>query len=186
MFTDKQTQIFALIAKERERQDKKHPLPNGFPKDLRSEILMEEVGEVAKARLERDTVQMRKELIEVAATAVRWIEIMDMESIEGMDRMLELGISPEPEEIALYTNTEGMTYKFSVFKNEDIEQLTHHEKVALGHIAESIEQNRKASGKNPRNTYLGINTDEAYANQVIDILEANGHWGEEWNGWNTR
>lgn len=79
-------------------------------------------------------------------------------------------------------NTEGMTYKFSVFKNEDIEQLTHHEKVALGHIAESIEQNRKASGKNPRNTYLVINTDEAYADQVIDILKANGHWGEEWNG----
>ncbi|WP_163854603.1 hypothetical protein [Paenibacillus elgii] len=82
-------------------------------------------------------------------------------------------------------NTEGMTFKFSVFKNEDIEQLTHHEKVTLGHIAESIEHNRQMSGKNPRNTYLVINTDEPYADEVIEIMKRYGHWGDspELNAW---
>lgn len=75
-------------------------------------------------------------------------------------------------------NLEGMAFKFSVFKNEDVEQLTLGEKVALGHIAESIEDNRRAEGKNPRNTYLVINTDEPYADEVIAILKRNGHWGE--------
>ncbi|WP_433921558.1 hypothetical protein [Paenibacillus taichungensis] len=32
-----------------------------------------------------------------------------------------------------------MAFKFSVFKAEDIDLLTHEEKVALGHIAEAIE-----------------------------------------------
>ncbi|CAH1054087.1 hypothetical protein [Paenibacillus pseudetheri] len=75
-------------------------------------------------------------------------------------------------------NLEGMAFKFSIFKNDDVEQLTHEEKVALGHIAESIEDNRRAEGKNPRNTYLVINTDESYVDEVIAILKRNGHWGE--------
>lgn len=74
-------------------------------------------------------------------------------------------------------NTEGMAFKFSVFKSEDVDKLTHGEKVALGHIAESIEDNRRTEGKNPRNTYLVINTDEPYADEVIDILKRHGHWG---------
>lgn len=74
-------------------------------------------------------------------------------------------------------NTEGMANKFVVFIGEDVEVLTHQEKVALGHIAESIEDNRCETGKNPRNTYLVVNTDESYADEVIEILKRYGHWG---------
>ncbi len=62
-------------------------------------------------------------------------------------------------------------------KISDVEQLTHHEKVALGHIGEAIQEIRIKQGKSPVNQYLVINTDEPYADEVIDILKHHGHWG---------
>ncbi|MEK8133168.1 hypothetical protein WMW72_35425 [Paenibacillus filicis] len=73
-------------------------------------------------------------------------------------------------------NLTGMAYKFQVLKNDDIEKLTHHEKVALGHIVERIIENRRAEGK-VDNYYLVINTDEPYADEVVEILKRHGHWG---------
>ncbi|MDF2615434.1 MAG: hypothetical protein K0Q47_89 [Sedimentibacter sp.] len=40
-----------------------------------------------------------------------------------------------------------------------------------------IVEGRKKDGKNPENEYIIINTDEPYANEVIEILKKNGHWG---------
>ena len=40
-------------------------------------ILSEEVGEVAKAILEEGAVELRKELVSVAAVAVAWVELLD-------------------------------------------------------------------------------------------------------------
>jgi hypothetical protein len=71
---------------------------------------------------------------------------------------------------------DGMAMKFTVLKNDDIEKLGHHAKVALGHVAEEIKELREKEDKK-NNLYLVINTDEPYADQVIDILKANGHWG---------
>lgn len=73
-------------------------------------------------------------------------------------------------------NTEGMAYKFQVIKGTDIEKLPHQSIVALGHIVEDILENRKAEGK-PVNSYLVINTDEPYADEVIEIMKRHGHWG---------
>lgn len=79
--------LFDEINKERDRQDFKHPYPKGFPNDIRMEILAEEVGEVAKAKLEGDQSQLRDELIQVAATAVRWIECLDLEKKNDIEKL---------------------------------------------------------------------------------------------------
>ncbi|MDB5056346.1 MAG: hypothetical protein JWM44_4396, partial [Bacilli bacterium] len=76
---DPRSAIFELITVERQRQDILHPLSQFAH---RMEILVEEVGEVAKAKLEGNQSELRKELIEVAAVAVRWVEILDREASE--------------------------------------------------------------------------------------------------------
>ena len=63
-------EILWLIAAERERQEKLHP-------NVESElhlmtVLVEEVGEVAKALQENTNVT--EELVQVAAVAIRWLE----------------------------------------------------------------------------------------------------------------
>lgn len=94
--------IFNEISSERYRQDQKHPAPSGFAVDLRMEILVEEVGEVAKAKFEGDFIEMRKELLEVAAVCVRWVESMDSEAIDSFRDRVLMGISPTEAERAFY------------------------------------------------------------------------------------
>ena len=45
--------------------------------DRRLRVLVEEVGEVARA-LEEDDSQLRVELVQVAAVAVAWLEALDV------------------------------------------------------------------------------------------------------------
>lgn len=74
---DPRSAIFDQVSKERQRQDSLHP---HFPREIRTDVLLEEFGEVAKAKLDGNQSDLRKELIEVAAVAVRWIEMLDHES----------------------------------------------------------------------------------------------------------
>jgi len=65
--------IVADIEREMQRQEKKFGVQNHD--DLYwLAILMEEVGEVAKARLEENQDQMRIELIQCAAVIVTWLK----------------------------------------------------------------------------------------------------------------
>jgi NTP pyrophosphatase (non-canonical NTP hydrolase) len=71
--------IFDEISNERERQDAKWGADRKLDDYLWLAILTEEVGETAKAALESDTVlatrsDLRKELVQVAAVAVAWLE----------------------------------------------------------------------------------------------------------------
>ena len=65
--------ILEWILVERNRQDVIHPF---FPsKDFEKlSILLEEVGEVAKALNEKDEENLKEELIQVAAVCMRWLE----------------------------------------------------------------------------------------------------------------
>ena len=68
-----QRAIVADIEREMQRQEKKFGVQNHD--DLYwLAILMEEVGEVAKARLEENQDQMRIELIQCAAVIVTWLK----------------------------------------------------------------------------------------------------------------
>lgn len=75
----KHSEIFDAIIKERERQEQLHPgqtLGHPIEPPLAITILLEEVGECARAVLERDKEQLKKELIEVAACCTAWLETM--------------------------------------------------------------------------------------------------------------
>lgn len=79
------TKAIEDILDERQRQDERWGTPQFRPNAPWGLILMEEVGEVSRAILERKPMgELRKELVQVAAVAVAWLEaIAWLEKIEG-------------------------------------------------------------------------------------------------------
>ncbi|WP_127549752.1 hypothetical protein [Paenibacillus amylolyticus] len=71
-----------------------------------------------------------------------------------------------------------MKIKHTVIKNEDINKhLNQQEKEELLRLFHKIQYGRVSEGKAGFNMYLVINTDETYAEDVVRILQENGHWG---------
>jgi hypothetical protein len=78
--------IFAAIDGERRRQQAQWGHDHGWgfgdcssagvEPIVKATVLSEECGEVARAVLERDDHQLRRELVQVAAVAVAWLEAM--------------------------------------------------------------------------------------------------------------
>lgn len=64
---------YDLIRQERERQDEKWGEQNHLP-SMWMLIAQEEMGEVAKAILERKPDEYRQELIQAAAVLTAWLE----------------------------------------------------------------------------------------------------------------
>jgi len=73
-------------------------------------------------------------------------------------------------------NLEGMSHKYTVFKNEDLKKLPLTTQTQIQLAGDMIVHNRVGEGKT-ENIYVVINTDESYADEVIGILKRNGHWG---------
>jgi hypothetical protein len=72
---------------------------------------------------------------------------------------------------------EGMEQKFTVVKNEDIQNhLTESERQQLNQLLWKVDQSRFHAGKSV-NVYLVVNIDEPYAPDVVSILKDYGHWG---------
>lgn len=70
--------VLLQVMIERKRQDEiwgKLPRHNGRKW---IHILLEEVGEVSTAILNKDRINLREELIHVAAVAIAWIEEIDI------------------------------------------------------------------------------------------------------------
>ncbi len=67
------------VGAERERQDARFGAEriHGQSRHLRLTVLMEEVGELARAVLEQDEHAIRTEVIQVAAVAVALVESLD-------------------------------------------------------------------------------------------------------------
>lgn len=88
MFSIERSEIFRLIETERDRQDKLHPIiqkkkdddndtiavKNIISTNTLLAVLMEEIGEVAKA-LQGDG-DLKEELVHSAAVCVRWLEYL--------------------------------------------------------------------------------------------------------------
>ena len=64
--------IFEAITEERESQEAQWPF--SVPEEVMSTVLIEEVGEVARAVLEKDQGALQAELIQVAAVCCKWLE----------------------------------------------------------------------------------------------------------------
>ena len=75
-------------------------------------------------------------------------------------------------------NLEGMKMKFTVIKNDDLETyLDDNDRNTFYYLVEDkISCTKQLEGKKD-STYLVINTDEPYADEVIEILKHHGHWG---------
>jgi NTP pyrophosphatase (non-canonical NTP hydrolase) len=70
-------QVFTLVGMERERQCEKwdtYRLGWQDSNEIKLAVLMEEVGEVARAILEGKELTLQEELIQVAAVAIAWLE----------------------------------------------------------------------------------------------------------------
>lgn len=78
---DRRIELFDAILEERDRQDEKFGwkeapgsiMPNGTDHE-RVSVLLEEVGEVARAVLEGDRAGLADELVQVAAVVFAWLE----------------------------------------------------------------------------------------------------------------
>ncbi len=78
-------EVYEAIRAERARQDSKFKTQAGEWKSTahrKLTVLMEEVGEIARAILEGDTENLRTEIVQVAAVSVKWLESFD--STEGL------------------------------------------------------------------------------------------------------
>lgn len=73
-------------------------------------------------------------------------------------------------------NLEGFQKKFTVIKDNDIWNVDSVARTNLECALDTINADRKKKGKK-ENSYLVINIDEPYADEVIEILKRNGHWG---------
>jgi NTP pyrophosphatase (non-canonical NTP hydrolase) len=78
--TEIQQNIWFDILAERDRQDVLH---SDVPRhnDLMFVILGEEMGEVAKEVFECNYPNLRTELVQVAAVAVKWLETIDKDNL---------------------------------------------------------------------------------------------------------
>lgn len=70
-------EVLDLIAQERKFQDNKWGSQRHLHNDVWNRILGEEVGEVAKALNEQESIEaLKKELVQVAAVATAWVEAL--------------------------------------------------------------------------------------------------------------
>lgn len=83
--------IIREILAERARQDCQFGRDQGQWKahpSIRLTILQEEVGEVARAIIERKPLELRSELIQCGAVIIAWLEALDL---EGRWRIVGIG-----------------------------------------------------------------------------------------------
>lgn len=71
--TGRRDSIYIAIGTERKRQDRKYSW-SGYSPSRRLAVLTEELGEVARAVQRGDENNLREELTQLAAAAVRWLE----------------------------------------------------------------------------------------------------------------
>lgn len=73
--------LWGEVLKERVRQDIKWGANRRLDTGTWLKILVEEVGEVAKADLEGNRQEMLKELVQVVASSLAWLESMHLPSL---------------------------------------------------------------------------------------------------------
>jgi NTP pyrophosphatase (non-canonical NTP hydrolase) len=72
-----QSQALNKVLDERDRQDEKWSTHRQIKPSIWLAILVEEIGEVAKAMLQQKPYEMRKELVQVCAVSMAWLEAIE-------------------------------------------------------------------------------------------------------------
>jgi len=75
-------------------------------------------------------------------------------------------------------NLSGIDFnKYIIIKQDDLYRYTsQQDQIDLARILKAIRDGRIKEKKNTGNKYLVVNTDEDYAEDVIDILRKNNYW----------
>lgn len=84
---ERTSKVLAAVHEERVHQDKKWGVQEHEPERWFT-ILLEELGEAAKARLEMDSTGYRAEMVSVAAVVVAAIEQFDREAEPGSNQVV--------------------------------------------------------------------------------------------------
>lgn len=68
--------------------------------------------------------------------------------------------------------------KYTVVKNADLNNYLHPKmKAIVLELLEKVHMNKWLEESKKPHTYLVINRDEPYADEVIEIMKRHGHWG---------
>jgi hypothetical protein len=79
------------------------------------------------------------------------------------------------------TVLEGSERRYTILNMKDIQKYGTTEQVenmfeAIDDVQTSIHFGREKDGKKPYNSYIIINVDEPYIDEIIDVMKRNGHW----------
>lgn len=79
------------------------------------------------------------------------------------------------------TVLEGKERRYTVINERDVEKhLSIGEQqdlaIMLDRMLGNIEHGREKDGKKPFNSYIVINTDEPYIDEIVDVMKRNGHF----------
>lgn len=81
-------EVLKKIVAERDSQDLQWSRkPGEWPLDdgMKLAVLGEEYGEVARAILEDDVEQLERELVQLAAVAACWLEVLETSKVKGKE-----------------------------------------------------------------------------------------------------
>lgn len=98
---------------------------------------------------------------------------------EGIKNLLLKGTNVEPAFKG--TVLEGRERRYTVLNEHDIEKYLKDDtkellETSLDMIGVKIETGRIKDGKKPFNSYIVINVDEPFVDEIIEILKRNDHW----------
>lgn len=87
-----------------------------------------------------------------------------------------------PESAFKGTIKEGFERRFTVINERDFDQhvpdpVKEDFRMTFNNVAAWIEDGRLQEGKQPFNSYIVINLDEPYIEEIIEIMKRHGHWG---------
>lgn len=79
------------------------------------------------------------------------------------------------------TILEGRERRYTVLNEKDLEKYVNEEKreefrQILNEALGEIEDGRLCDDKKPYNSYIVINTDEPYINEIIEVMKRHGHF----------
>lgn len=85
------------------------------------------------------------------------------------------------------TIKEGCECKYTIINLKDLKKyidigVQQDLAVILDHVQGNIEHGRELDGKKSFNNYIVVNIDEPYINDVVAVLETNGHWDGQPSG----
>lgn len=79
------------------------------------------------------------------------------------------------------TVLEGKERHYTIINERDVDKyLSIGEQqdlaIVLDRILGNIEHGREKEGKNPHNSYIVINTDEPYIDEIVEVMKRHGHF----------